>query len=473
MRSLVSISLACLLVLLTSHCINAQPITWQRVYETPVSDIGVDGISDYDGGYVVLYKLSEQFGGTRILKLDAFGNQLSSTIADSTSIGTCIIQTRDSGFVISGFNNFGRLIKVDKFFNVMWARSYSINNQQALLKKVIELPDGDFLACGYTSLFPLNAYLMKTDSSGALKWQYQYTLSSSFTDPYDICYSQDSFIYFTGAVSDNGITKTLICKLDNAGKSLWHRTYGTSGEGDTQAGLCIRSDNSQTLYLSGQRTIHYSYKGHFTKIDSSGNVIFQKLYNSVSEYWSIVRAVGGFFLCGNDGNLGRISLLKIDEDGEEIYNKLFGFGSVDDFTYVSSFRNVKDREMLITGQTSFPTGSDMNTNVAVFKTDSSGSITSIAHGIDANLIKNFDLYQNYPNPFNPKTTIPFSTYSSGSAKLTIIDTRGKIIDVLFDKFVLPGNHKVEFNASKLSSGIYLYKLNFDGSNRTRKFVLIK
>lgn len=473
------LSKAALISLVLFTCLGAsedsfsQTITWQHVYDTPVSDYGLDGVSSYDGGYVVLYKLAEQFGGTRLLTLDAFGKQVSSSIVDSTSIGTCIIQTKDSGYIISGYNSAGRLIKLDKFFNVIWARSYFINNQQAILRKVIELPDGDFLACGDASVFPLNAYVLRTDSSGILMWQFQYSLSSSFTIAYDICFSMDSYIYFTGVVSENGVAKTLVCKLDESGKTIWKTKYGTTGKGDGQAGLGIRPEVPEYLYLCGTSTLRYSYDGHFTKIDSSGNIIYQKLYDTADEYRSFVERSNGFFLCGNNGDLGRISLLQVNKNGIVVSNRFYGFGGVDDFNYMSSFRIVEDIGMLITGETTFPTGGDENLNIAVLKTDSSGNITSINQSSNFGLVRNFDLYQNHPNPFNPKTTIPFITHSSGNAKLTVFDIRGQIIDVLFDKFVNPGHHKVEFNAQSLSSGIYFYRLNFEGNSRTKKFVLIK
>lgn len=473
------LSKAALISLVLFTCLGAsedsfsQTITWQHVYDTPVSDYGLDGVSSYDGGYVVLYKLAEQFGGTRLLTLNAFGKQVSSSIVDSTSIGTCIIQTKDSGYIISGYNSAGRLVKLDKFFNVIWARSYFINNQQAILRKVIELPDGDFLACGNTSLFPVNAYVIRTYSSGTLKWQYQYTFSSSYTGAIDICYSSDSCIYFTGVVNVNGVAKTLICKLNNAGNLLWYRSYGTTGKGDSQVGLCIRSDNSQVLHLCGLAAIRYSYRGLFIKIDSSGKMIYHKLYETADEYRSFERTSDGFFLCGTDGDLGRISLLHINNEGTEISNRLYGFGSVDDFTYMHSFRIIQDNGMLITGESSFPTGGDENLNIAVLKTDSSGNITSIFHGNQINSVSTFELHQNYPNPFNTVTIIPFSTHLSGDAKLTVTDIRGCIVDVLLDRFVRPGMHKAEFDASKLASGVYFYKLEFEGNTISKKLLLLK
>jgi hypothetical protein len=85
----------------------------------------------------------------------------------------------------------------------------------------------------------------------------------------------------------------------------------------------------------------------------------------------------------------------------------------------------------------------------------------------------FNLYQNYPNPFNPTTKINFDISEPGNAKLVVYNTIGQQVAVLVNGFVTAGSHEVNFNASSLPSGVYLYKLQSGNSVMIKKMLLLK
>jgi hypothetical protein len=85
----------------------------------------------------------------------------------------------------------------------------------------------------------------------------------------------------------------------------------------------------------------------------------------------------------------------------------------------------------------------------------------------------YSLSQNYPNPFNPVTKIDFSIPKSGMVTIKIYDILGKEVETLLSKEMNPGNHSVDFDAAKLSSGTYFYKLESGSFSKTMKMVLIK
>gem|GEM_PF-6504611 len=85
----------------------------------------------------------------------------------------------------------------------------------------------------------------------------------------------------------------------------------------------------------------------------------------------------------------------------------------------------------------------------------------------------FQLSQNYPNPFNPTTTIQFSIAKAGSYSLQVYNILGQKVASLLDKEVAPGVYRVQFDASKLSSGMYLYTLTGANLNLTQKMMLLK
>lgn len=81
--------------------------------------------------------------------------------------------------------------------------------------------------------------------------------------------------------------------------------------------------------------------------------------------------------------------------------------------------------------------------------------------------------QNYPNPFNPSTNIKFSIPVSGIVKLKVFDILGREVASLVNEFKPAGNYAVDFNASNLTSGIYLYKIQSGEFTETKKMILVK
>ena len=83
------------------------------------------------------------------------------------------------------------------------------------------------------------------------------------------------------------------------------------------------------------------------------------------------------------------------------------------------------------------------------------------------------LYQNYPNPFNPQTTIRFELDSPGNVKLTVHDVTGRWVATLVDGHRDAGKHEVRFDASRLSSGAYLYRLESGARTINRVMMLTR
>lgn len=90
----------------------------------------------------------------------------------------------------------------------------------------------------------------------------------------------------------------------------------------------------------------------------------------------------------------------------------------------------------------------------------------------------FSLEQNYPNPFNPSTTINFNLAVDSKVVLKVFNLLGEEVRTLIDGNLTAGSHRIDFNASNLNNGIYIYKLEavgIDGSTFTgvKKMTLIK
>lgn len=94
-----------------------------------------------------------------------------------------------------------------------------------------------------------------------------------------------------------------------------------------------------------------------------------------------------------------------------------------------------------------------------------------------NIPQDFKLHPNFPNPFNPTTWIRYELPVEGLVTLSVFDVTGKLITTLFSEKQNSGMYEINFNASKLPSGIYLYRLSYQSNKgnfvKTRKMLLLR
>ncbi len=84
-----------------------------------------------------------------------------------------------------------------------------------------------------------------------------------------------------------------------------------------------------------------------------------------------------------------------------------------------------------------------------------------------------ELFQNYPNPFNPITAIEYRIFETGFVSLKVYDALGREVETLVSALQDAGRYRVEYNASRLASGIYFYRLQVGRTSATKKMILIK
>ncbi|MCL4510329.1 MAG: T9SS type A sorting domain-containing protein [Bacteroidetes bacterium] len=107
-----------------------------------------------------------------------------------------------------------------------------------------------------------------------------------------------------------------------------------------------------------------------------------------------------------------------------------------------------------------------------FKTGNILVVTGVSEKPPATA-KNYELYQNYPNPFNPVTIISFSVPQKVHVSLKVYNVLGQEVAILFDGIAESGRHEFRFDGSRLSSGIYFYKMQANDFMLVRKMLLLK
>jgi len=145
-----------------------------------------------------------------------------------------------------------------------------------------------------------------------------------------------------------------------------------------------------------------------------------------------------------------------------------------------------DASLLTAGLGGFPVG-DLGwfpTQYASWKAQESAELTRIQGVLNGTIpvsVKNgqqevpqkFQLEQNYPNPFNPSTVISYSIAKAGNVTLKVYNMLGQEIATLVNGYQAANSYNVNFNASGLSSGVYLYKLSTGSNEIIKKMVLMK
>ncbi len=99
-------------------------------------------------------------------------------------------------------------------------------------------------------------------------------------------------------------------------------------------------------------------------------------------------------------------------------------------------------------------------------------------GDDKNIPSAWYLKQNYPNPFNPSTMIKFGLPTESNVKITIFDIDGRLINTIADAKYAAGEHQATWNGTDASgklvaTGVYIYRLDTDQYNQTKKMLLMK
>ncbi len=89
-------------------------------------------------------------------------------------------------------------------------------------------------------------------------------------------------------------------------------------------------------------------------------------------------------------------------------------------------------------------------------------------------VSDYNLDQNYPNPFNPSTRIAFSIPNNANVTLKVYDILGtEVAELISNEQRAAGRYEINFDASRLASGTYIYKLQAGDFVQTKKMILLK
>lgn len=330
-----------LVTLVMAFVLEAQGQGWMKTYEQPGYQIAYGVAPTAEGGVLALAS-----GGTSLLKVDGSGNLLFEKNLDE-GIPNVIISVPDGNFAVAGIiyqnimdNNAGNdsiyvfLTKVNPNGDIIWHNKLLISTyaQDAAINALVTDPNGGFKLAGfYGSGDPMGSIFFKADASGNIEILNTLVLGGD-NSAKDVILNPDGDFVVAGQVDSSlfgsNYRGPYLIKASNAGVKIWGETY----ENNTVFNSLVNAANGGYM-VAGDANQNASDKNPLClKVDDNGNEIWQKKWIDIKATINdiIIAQGGGYYLFGNtfkgpyDNIPDNLLLIKIDENGNELWRKIFG-----------------------------------------------------------------------------------------------------------------------------------------------------
>ncbi len=305
--------------------------------------------------------------------------------------------------------------------------------------------------------------VVKVDTQGTMLWKRCIKAESAYSIHLDL---QNDLVLIT---QGDGTT----AKFSPNGQLRWYKNSQNSSPSIMiLTGLDIDSRNR--IIVTGYGCVVGCFDYITLWYDADGNVLHYQSYNSPDTLrdFCMASAVDKFdnvYLTGTSAagySDGRCLTLKYDSSGNRVWETTFSIApnAIDEGQFIV----VNDSGCVYIG------GSSVTTNgwdylVIKYRQDSGTSVKEPVGTFPFS----FALAQNFPNPFNLSTTFSFSLPSNSFVSLKVFDLLGREVATVISEEMLAGSYSKQWSATKISSGIYFYRLQEGSYIETKKLILLK
>lgn len=415
------------------------------------------------------------------------------------------------------------LIKYGPDGDTAWVRFYGVVSQGMF-------GPGPYIALGSSGCIYLAGYRVRYDYNiynDLLIIKYRPNGDTAWTRIYDTplecnkraqCIAIDDYenIYAAGFIDDPLASNCdfLTVSYDSSGNQRWADVLDLSDD-ELDVARYIAVDGSGNVYIAGERNAAYVQSDIFmVKYSPSGDTLWSKRYNGTDSNSDYVRGLaidnsGNIILTGyvREANGHNIITLKYGPDGDEIWRRYYGNGSIVNCLRLDNLGNIYLGGGLVDSgpflMKYYPSGDvawtwsypsvvrhdanfiyiDSSTIYLLAGSSAVGyadyntfKLRETNIGIDNPIgqIPHYSkLSQNYPNPFNPTTTIQYDLPRSLEVSIDIFDILGRRIETLVNAKQQVGHHTAIWDGKNNSSGIYFYKIKAGDFTATRKMLLLR
>ena len=383
-------------------------ITWDKTFGGSREDMGFSIIQTENGGYAVagytildrekrkdtwraklgyIELTEEKKQDFWIIKLDKNGNMEWDEIfgEEMTDVARSIIQTKDGGYAVVGsiWTKYARkqdfwLIKLGENGNKEWEKTFD-KDEHDIAYSIIQTKDGGYAIAGGTGKRfwgEVNCWVIKLDAKGNMEWDNNFG-GTGWDEVYSITQITDGSYVVTGCVWSKGAGRgdVYVAKLDKRGNLVWDKTFG--GSDYDEAHSIIQTEDGgyavagfTELGGTGDKDIWV------IKLDEDGNKIWDRTFGGTSEDWanSIIQTrEGGYAVAGWTSSMGAgktdVWIAKLDKRGHLVWDKTFG-GSENDEAH--SIIQTEDGGYAVAGWTKSKGAG--NSDVWIIKLDENGNL---------------------------------------------------------------------------------------------------
>jgi hypothetical protein len=336
---------------------------WNETYTSDYTTSAHEVISTEDGGYLIAGKTTNYRGDNSdvfVAKVDQNGDQewqrqVGGSLDDHASTA---VQAHDGGYIVAGYKSEKEpgdtglwIIKFDKGGDKVWRKSYGDSIYDRALD-IVATNDGEYAIAGYTETVgnnPRDAWLMKINERGVLKWNETYTSESyDYTEAAALVQTNDGGYALAGQTYDYpDIPDAFVVKTDAQGDVQWKNAYSSEDIGLSSNFREYATDIVQTA--DGDYTFvgqAYGNRGVIAHLKSNGEAGWQNTWNSydIDTIESFAKTSDGGYILTQRSSNGKASILrKTDNKGKSEWKKQFKAQS----TYDSTGRRIA-RDVLTT-----------------------------------------------------------------------------------------------------------------------------
>jgi hypothetical protein len=436
---------------------------WSQTYGGTGTDIGLSAQQTSDGGYIITGHskgYSEMYSDVYLVKTDASGNQQWSQTfgGDYVDLGNSVQQTSDGGYIITGYTYYSYetgsqnvyLIKTDSAGNEQWSQTFGETGWDEGFS-VQQTSDGGYIIAGFKTItsYDTDVWLIKTDASGNEEWS-QTIDERNEDEARSVQQTSDGGYIIAGHTTYSGASGSSIYLIRVATETppeiIVDLTYLSgspvpAGGGNLDFDLYLENASGEAQDFDAWLEI--AYEG------GTPNTVVLRSFTNYLAGWTINRPgmyypIASTYVAGNYTFTGKAGI-----------NPIFAWDE-------SGFPFVKEGTDHIAGFVPFPVDGAQDPFDEIIKGDS--------HNAPAE----FGMINAYPNPFNPTTVLSYQLSVISHVSLRIYDVSGRLVESpLNNVWRDAGVHEITFDASNLTSGLYIYRLTAGDLNATGKMVLLK